>query len=211
MWLKKRWLLPLLWALFSLSAFAELLMPAVFTDHMVLQADQAIPVWGWGKPNSTVRVAFAGKTATAPVGKDGKWTLHLDAQPASFEPRSMTVSSGNGDSTVEISDILIGEVWLCSGQSNMRWDVAESKDAEQEICQTDFPQVRLFRVPPKASPEPLDDVAANWQLCSPQSVGTFSAVGYFFGRKLHEDLAVPICPLFNTAGLPALSFEQPVL
>ncbi len=200
MFFKQRFLISLLLALCSLSAFAELRMPAVFTDHMVLQADQAIPVWGWGEPDSTVRVAFAGKTASAAVGKDGKWKLHLEALPASFEPKAMTITSSNGDPAVAIIDILIGEVWLCSGQSNMWWSVAESKDAAQVIRQADFPQIRLFCVPPSASPEPLDDVTASWQLCSPQSVGSFSAVGYFFGRKLHEDLNAPV-------GLVQLAFR----
>ena len=199
--------MPLLLTLFSLSAFAELRMPAVFADHMVLQADRAIPVWGWAEPDTRVRIDFAGMMQTTVVGKDGKWKVQLDALPASFEPKSMTVSSVNGDQTVKIGDILIGEVWLCSGQSNMRWNVAEAKDAEQETRQAYFPQVRLFRVPPSACSEPLDDVTANWQLCLPQSVGSFSAVGYFFGRKLHEDLKVPV-GLVQLAfgGTPVASF-----
>ena len=192
------------------SALAEVSLPRVFTDHMVLQRDAKIPVWGWANSGETVTVTIAGQSHTATTGTDGSWRVALGpiAYSPDAAPLEMTVA-GEGN-TITLRDILIGEVWVCSGQSNMEWTVRNSRDPDQEIAAANHPKIRLFNVSPKKRPstQPVNDVEAEWQVCSPETVTNFSAVGYYFGRHLQKELGgIPI-GLINVAwgGMPAEAF-----
>ncbi len=174
----------------TLLVCAELALPAVFTDHAVLQRDRSIPVWGSADPATAVTVSFNGTTAATVAGPDGRWRTSLPAQPAGG-PYELTVTTAAGASRT-IRDLLVGEVWICSGQSNMSWSVKDSNQPDQEIAAAGKPRIRLLQVPREAKPEPVADIKASWQVCSPETVGNFSAVGYYFGRELHTTLDVPI-------------------
>ncbi len=192
----KRHLLPvfLLLALLSIqasSASAESLrLPAIFGDHMVLQRDLPVAVWGWAQAGQAVSVSFKGQTVTTQADDTGKWRVDLEPLDADAEPAQMTVSGG--DQTLTVDDVLVGEVWLCSGQSNMEWAVDRADRAEEEVAAADWPLIRHIKAPKRPSMLPMDDIEADWEVCSPQTVGKFTAVGYFFGRKLHQELDVPI-------------------
>lgn len=171
-------------------AAAELKLPAVIGDNMVLQRDVPIPIWGWAEKGQTVTVTFAGQSATATAGEDGKWMVRLPAQKANDQPQTMTIQAG--DVTRTLGNILIGEVWLASGQSNMEMSVVASNNAEQEIAAANHPTLRLFTVTKEASPLPKDDVTGSWAECTPQTVPGFSAAAYFFGLELLDNLKVPV-------------------
>ena len=189
---------PLLLTLFSFSsALAELKLPAIFSDHMVLQQKMADPVWGWDTPGTTVTVSFAGQTKTAQAGADGRWTAKLDPLPANATPATLSVQ---GTTKLDFNDVLVGEVWLCSGQSNMEWPVERSWDGDLEALAAKFPQIRLLSVPIKGTQEPQNDFKGGWAACSPETVGSFSAVGFFYGRLLHEILGVPVGLIDNAWG-----------
>ncbi len=189
---------PLLLTLLSLTAAtAELKLPAVFSDHMVLQQKQADPVWGWDTPGTTVTVRFAGQTKTAVADATGKWTVKLDPLPANAVGATLSVQ---GTSTRDFNDVLVGEVWLCSGQSNMEWPVSASWDGDLEALAAKLPQIRLLSVPIKGTQEPQRDFTGQWTKCSPESVPAFSAVGFYYGRLLHEILDVPVGLIDNAWG-----------
>jgi len=178
------------------SARAEVKLPAIFGDHMVLQRDQANPVWGWADPGEEVTVKIADQAKTAKAGDDGAWRVKLDPLPAGG-PLEMTVE---GKNTISFKDVLVGEVWICSGQSNMQWPVSAAVDGDLEALAADRPQIRLISVPQVGTQEPQRDFQGAWQVCSPETVGSFSAVGYFFGRQLQETLGVPIGLIDNAWG-----------
>jgi sialate O-acetylesterase len=184
-------------AALSLSAQAELKLPAIIGDNMVLQQKQANPIWGWDTPGTDVTVTFAGQTKTAKAGADGKWTVKLDAVPANAKPATIGIK---GSSARELKNVLVGEVWICSGQSNMQWSVQSSWDADLEIATAKFPNIRLISVPQVGTQEPQQDFKGAWAECSPQTVGSFSAVGYFYGRVLHQMLDVPVGLINNAWG-----------
>lgn len=175
-------------------AFAEVRLPSMFSDHMVLQRDVSVPVWGWAAPGEAITVSIDGQSKSAKTDASGKWSVKLD-KLSSKEPTTMTVKGSN---TLTISDVLVGEVWLGSGQSNMQLNVGAVNNAAAEIAKADFPQIRLFTVERKTSPTPMDTCGGKWVLCSPQTVGPFSAAAYFFGRDLHQSLKVPV-GLFNSS------------
>ncbi|MFZ5829150.1 MAG: sialate O-acetylesterase [Planctomycetota bacterium] len=169
-------------------AQAEVRLPSIFSDHMVLQQDMPVPVWGWADPGEKVTVEIAGQQKSATADNDGRWSLKLEAlKPA--EPTTLRVRGGN---TIEISDVLVGEVWLCSGQSNMAWTVSQAKDFEEEQKAAELPQIRMFTAERTPAETPQTDVRGQWVVCSPETVGQFSATGYFFGRRLHKELKVPV-------------------
>jgi sialate O-acetylesterase len=170
-------------------------LPSVFGRNMVLQRDREIPVWGWSEPNDEITVSLASAKATTKADDKGKWKLRLPAQKVGG-PHTMTVA-GKKHRT-EFKDVLIGEVWVCSGQSNMQWGVNASLDAAKEISAANYPKIRLFTVPNVMEEEPVDDFDAGWDVCSPDTVPGFSAVAYYFGRELHKELDVPI-GLINTS------------
>jgi sialate O-acetylesterase len=165
-------------------------LPAIFGDHMVLQRDQKDRVWGWADPGEevTVTVTPHDQSKTATAGSDGKWQVILDPL-ASGGPYALTVK---GKNTLTFNDVLVGEVWICSGQSNMEWAVNNSTDGDLAILSANFPGIRLISVPKRGTQEAQKDFHGKWERCSPQNVGGFSAVGFYFGRQLHQTLGVPI-------------------
>jgi sialate O-acetylesterase len=177
--------------LFSTAAArADVELPSIFGDSMVLQRDLPLPVWGWADPGEEVTVAIAGQTKTAVADPSGRWQVKLDPLKANTDGQVLTVA---GKNKIELNDVLIGEVWICSGQSNMEWSVGGSLNAQAEIEAADHPQIRLFNVPGHTTaPLPQDKCPGSWQICQPASVPGFTAVGYFFGRRLQEQLKVPI-------------------
>jgi len=177
---------------------ADIRLPAIIADNMVLQQGRPAPIWGWADPGEEVRVVFAGQSKDAKADADGRWRVTLDPVRASAENRTLGVRSMTGNSVREVRNVLVGEVWICSGQSNMQWSVSNAVNAEQEIAQADYPTMRLFRVPNVTAALPQDDCEGQWQVCSPETVPGFSAVGYFFGRHLHRQLGVPV-GLINTS------------
>lgn len=178
------------------SARAEVKLPAIFGEHMVLQRDQANPVWGWADPGEEVTVKIADQTKTAKAGDDGAWRVTLDPLPVGG-PLELVVE---GKNKVSFGDVLVGEVWICSGQSNMQWPVSAAVDGDLEALAANRPQIRLISVPQVGTQEPQRDFQGEWQVCSPETVGSFSAVGYFFGRQLQETLNVPIGLIDNSWG-----------
>lgn len=167
---------------------AEVRLPHIFGDHMVLQRDQPIPVWGWADPDEMVSVELGGSSSSTVADDKGKWMVKLPAQKVG-DPVTLNVK---GTNTITLSDVLIGEVWLCSGQSNMEWTVSRSNDFEEEKATAKYGKIRHIKIPKRPNGFPQNDVEAEWTVCSPDTVGNYTAVGYFFGRKLHKDLDVPI-------------------
>jgi sialate O-acetylesterase len=161
---------------------------ALFCDNMVLQQGLKAPVWGSAEPGEEVTVSIAGQAVKTTADEKGAWMARLNPLEAGG-PHEMTIA---GKNAVTIRNVMVGEVWLCSGQSNMGFEVREGMNGPEEIAAADYPNIRLFDVPPRISDEPARDVRAQWRPCSPQSVARFSAAGYFFGRRLHRELNVPI-------------------
>lgn len=175
--------------LFGTWIQAEVKLPAIFSDHMVLQRSEEVPVWGKAVPGEEVKVSIAGKSASAKAGEDGKWRVVLNLSEVEAGPFEMTVE---GTNKIGVKDVLVGEVWLASGQSNMEWILKNTEGAEEEIAASANPLLRQFLVKKTASPEPLEDVEGAWVLASPETSGNFSAVGYYFGKALQNDLKVPV-------------------
>jgi len=190
-----RFFIPILLA--ALTARAELKLPAIIGDNMVLQQKQANPVWGWDTPGTEVKVTFSGQTQTAKADAQGKWAVKLAPLPASARPAMMSIA---GTTTRELKNILVGEVWLCSGQSNMGFSVDRTWDADLEMAQAKHPQIRLISVPNVGTQVIQDDFQGQWEECTPTTVGGFSAVGYYYGRLLHQVLGVPVGLIDNAWG-----------
>ena len=205
--MRLRWI-TLLTLIIAVSGFAELTLPTVFSDHMVLQRGQPVPVWGKADPGTVVTVEFAGQTKTTSAGEDGKWRADLDPMPASAEPRDLKVSSRlkSETSNLNFSDVLVGEVWFCSGQSNMQMPFIKQPwcgpcdNADAEIAAANYPKIRLFDTPRVFSATPKETIDAHWVVCTPETVKTFSACAYYFGRKLHQDLNIPVGLLLSCCG-----------
>jgi sialate O-acetylesterase len=194
-----RWhYLPILAGFFTITGTckADVRMPAIFGDHMVLQRGQKDRVWGWAESGEEITVTIREQIHKTKAGSEGKWSVMLDPM-AVGAPATLTVQGRN---TLKFEDVLIGEVWICSGQSNMQWSVNVSNDAELEKLAADFQRIRLISVPQVGTQEPRDDFKGKWDLCTPQTVGNFSAVGYFFGRQLYQTLNVPIGLINNAWG-----------
>ncbi|EMI23576.1 sialate O-acetylesterase [Rhodopirellula europaea] len=172
-----------------LVAHGDVKLPGFFTDHMVVQQEKPIRVWGWAEPSEKIEVSIGDDRATATADGKGNWMVELPARSASADPVAIKVT---GNNEIQLTDILVGEVWLCSGQSNMEWRVQSSVNAAEEIAAANFPQIRHMKVPRVPSPVAADDVPAPWQVCSPETVGQFTAAGYFMARRLHQELNVPI-------------------
>lgn len=165
-------------------------LPTVIDSSMVLQRDMPAPIWGWAQPGTPIVVECNGKTKAAKTGVDGRWTIKLDPMAATCEP--LTIKISDGTDTITLDNILVGEVWVCSGQSNMQWTVQNSNDSEAEIAAANYPNIRLFQVPLVGTQEPQYDCEGEWKACSPETIPGFTAVGYYFGRKLHKELDVPV-------------------
>ena len=173
----------------AIPAWADVKLPAIIGSNMVLQADTPLPIWGWASPGEEVTVTLLEAKATTKAGDDGKWLVKLPAQKTADKPVELTVA---GKNTIKLTNILIGEVWAGSGQSNMQWSVSVSTNKDEEIKSAKHPSIRLFLVPLRLSPNPLDDVEAKWVECTPETVPPFSAALYFFGREIHKTLGVPV-------------------
>jgi sialate O-acetylesterase len=196
-------------------AMAAVRLPAILSDHMVLQRDAHVPVWGWAAPGEAVSVAFGKQTVRTSAAADGRWKVELDLRAASATPATLTVR-GAGNQII-VSDVLVGEVWLGSGQSNMEKPLGEQRgqkptfNAEAEIAAADYPQLRLFKVAPKWVAQPADDVAGAWVVCSPTTLDAtkFSAAAYFFGRRLHQELHAPVGMIDATRGGTRIALWTP--
>ena len=172
---------------------------SVFTSGMVLQQGVAVPVWGTAIPGRKVTVRFAEQEKASITDTEGRWKVMLDSLTACADPRTLQISSTHNQQPITLHDVLVGEVWVCSGQSNMQWPVAGSNRGAEEVRAANFPEIRLFTVPNVPSGEPESNIAgAAWSVCSPDTISPFSAVAYFFGRELHRRLKVPI-GLINTS------------
>jgi sialate O-acetylesterase len=172
----------------SLCINAEVKLPALLSDHAVLQQDTKVHIWGTASPGEDVTVSILGQTAKTKTSENGKWTVWLKPMK-SAAPTEMTVA---GTNTIVVKDILIGEVWIGTGQSNMEWFVKQSNNAEQEIANSANPQIRLFKVNHKISDTPLAEATGEWRVCGPEVVGNFSATEYFFGRELYKATKLPM-------------------
>ncbi len=177
--------------------YAEVKLPTLFSNHMVLQRDMPLPVWGWADPGEEVAVVLGDQTHKAIADAEGNWRVTLEPLTLG-EPRTLVVEGK--ESRLQVDDILVGEVWLCSGQSNMGWEVKNCWNAELDIAGANFPSIRMITVGGEGSQTPVKDFDGQWDVCTPKTVGQFSAVGYFFGRELHQVLDVPIGLIDNAWG-----------
>ncbi|MEI6502124.1 MAG: sialate O-acetylesterase [Armatimonadota bacterium] len=182
------------------AALADVKLPSLVGDNMCLQQGKALNIWGWADPLEKVTVSFCGQSVSADADSAGKWAAKLQPLKAGG-PFEMTIA---GKNSITLKNIVIGEVWVCSGQSNMQFGVAGVNNAAQEIAAANYPNLRLFQVPNVPAQQPVDNVKSQWNPCTSQSVPGFTAVGYFFGRDLHKALGIPI-GLINTSwgGTPA--------
>lgn len=185
--MKRLGLIMLAIALTATAAYATVRPAGMFSDNAVLQQGVPIPVWGIADDGEKVTVRIADQEVST-VAKDGKWMVRLAPMKAGG-PYTLTVS---GNNTITMSNVLVGEVWICSGQSNMQFALASASNGQQAIATATDDNLRLYTVPRRTSYTPLDDVMSNWKVCSPETVAQFSAVGYFFGRDLRKALGVPV-------------------
>lgn len=176
---------------------AELRLPSIIGDHMVLQQNQANPLWGWDAPGTRITVTFAGQTKSAETGPDGKWTVKLDPMPANEKPQILTIS---GTEKKEVQDVLVGEVWMCSGQSNMGFTLAGDWNGDIEAAASRLPNLRLIKVPQVGTQELQSNFKGQWQASTPETARNFSAVGFYFGRSVHLILGVPVGLIDNAWG-----------
>jgi sialate O-acetylesterase len=194
--LARRALFALAMILLTTESEAQMKLPFVIGNGMVIQRDAEVPIWGWADAGTEVHVMFRDQTYTDTANSDGMWRVELPPMNAGG-PFEMAIVVN--DEMTRIGDILIGDVWICSGQSNMEWVVRDANDAETEIASADDPMIRHFKVPRSWSWEPEHQLAGGeWQAASPETVGDFTAVGYFFARELREHVGVPI-GLINTS------------
>lgn len=180
----------------ALSLHADVRLPAIFSDHAVLQRDARVPVWGWADPGEQITVTIAGQTVSTITGDHGRWRVEL----APMIPGHTHTLTVKGKNTLAVKDVLIGDVWLGSGQSNMAMKVFAANDPDREKASADHPRIRMFTVSSSTALEPREDCQGSWAVCSPVTVGTFSATLYFFGRELHERLNVPVGLINSSVG-----------
>lgn len=174
----------------STAAQAKLSLPNFFSDHMVLQRERAAAMWGQATPGADVTVEFKGNSSTVKASADGRWRVGVETGDADATGADLTIHSG--DDSITIHDVLVGEVWLASGQSNMFFTMDRVPAYSDVIAKSDNPQIRMFNAPTVTAVEPQDDIEGVWTLCSPKSVPGYSAVAYFFARKLHAELGIPV-------------------
>ncbi len=178
------------------TAQAELMMPAIFGDSMVVQRNEPVHIWGWTQPGQEVSVQLGDRSAKGKANDEGRFDISVPSLPAGG-PYDLTVKA---DETKTFTDVLVGEVWICSGQSNMAWAVQSANDADLESLSADYPEIRLISVPQVGTQEPQRDFKGKWTAATPDTVKDFSAVGYFFGRQLHQTLDVPVGLIDNAWG-----------
>ncbi|CAG5016761.1 hypothetical protein DYBT9275_05630 [Dyadobacter sp. CECT 9275] len=188
----------LLFVFIHVTSTAQVKLARLFSDHVVLQRQKPIPVWGWAKPGEKIKATLAGQTQQTKADATGKWLVRFTALEAGG-PHQLQVSGKSGNAAV--NDILIGEVWLCSGQSNMEWPVAASNHYQEEKKDSDYPQIRHFRVEHNVTLTPEKDLdKGEWKIASAETVGGFTAVGFFFARELYQKLKVPVGLLHSSWG-----------
>ncbi|MVM34297.1 sialate O-acetylesterase [Spirosoma sp. HMF4905] len=191
----------LIWYFFFFSvstvqtAFGDVRVPKVFGSHMVLQRRKPVPVWGWADPGEKVTVTLNAQMKTAKADKGGKWSVTLDPMEAGGPYQLLVKGKKNA---VTFDDVLAGEVWICSGQSNMEWPLRAAANAKTEIPIANYPNIRQLLVKKDISLTPKDDIEGDWAVCTPETAPSFTAVGYFFAKQLQQELNVPI-GLINTS------------
>ena len=168
----------------------ELSLPHFFSDHMILQREKPAAIWGKASPKTEVKVTFKGKTVVATSDEQGAWRVQIETGAA--DAKGSIVSIRSGTEKVDIQDVLVGEVWLASGQSNMYFTMNRVPAYEPLMAKSDYPGLRMFNAPLVTAVEPQHDIAGEWTACTPQSVPGFSAVAFFFARKLHQELGIPV-------------------
>ncbi len=185
---------------------ADVTLPSVISDHMVLAKVEKVPIWGKADPGEDVSVSIQGQTVSTKADKDGRWTVSLNLKDFATGPFEMMIE---GKNKLTVSDILVGEVWLASGQSNMGWILKNTDNADADIASSANPMIRVFTVKATTAATLQDDVEGQWVLASPETSGSFTAVGYFFARKLQKELQVPI-GLINSSwgGTPSESWTS---
>ncbi len=190
---KKGWMVGMVLGLVLLglapTGWAEVRLPKILGDNMVLQQQTEVRIWGWADPEEEVTVQFQEQKVSAKADTKGRWLVKLRT-PEAGGPYEVHVAGKNNQITLR--NVLVGEVWVGSGQSNMQWPVSRADNAQEEIAAAKYPKIRLFTVAHTISDKPLDDCEGAWVECSPETVAGFSAVAYFFGRHLHKELGVPV-------------------
>ncbi len=192
--MKNRLLLACLTLSICMPVRAEITLAPLFTDHAVLQREKTVPVWGKAEPAEIITVTFSGQKKETAADSAGRWKVLLDAMPASSSGASLQVT-GSVSGATDIQGVLVGDVWFASGQSNMQHTVSKCRNAQEEAATANHPQIRMFKVWFNVSETPQESLTgkrAKWSICQPNSVGSFSAVGYYFARELHKELQVPI-------------------
>lgn len=193
-----RLLFILLLAVGSQHLYAQVKLARLFSDHVVLQRQKPIPVWGWANANEKVKVTLASQTLNTKADASGKWMVKFTALEAGG-PHQLSVTAKSGN--IVVTDILIGEVWLCSGQSNMEWPVSASNNYQEEKKNADYPQIRHFRVEHEVSLTPEKDLkAGEWKIANSETIGGFTAIGFFFARELFQKLNIPVGILHSSWG-----------
>ncbi|RBP40480.1 BNR repeat protein [Roseimicrobium gellanilyticum] len=187
----------LLAACATTDARANVKLNSLFSDHAVLQSGVPVPVWGKADPGEEVTVTIAGQSATAKADEAGKWKVTLEKLSATKDPQTLIAK---GKNTITVKDILVGETWLCSGQSNMGMRVSGALNFEDEKKNANLPQIRMYIEPSQGSATPQEEGRGAWYVCSPETVGTFSATAYFFGRELHQKLNIPVGLINSSVG-----------
>jgi len=207
---------PLLLVSFALAAAparADVSLPSVLGSHMVLQRGQDCPIWGWAEPNEAVTVKFGGQTLSTKADAGGNWMVRLRPMKANSKPQTLSI---RGKNTLSLDDVLVGEVWLCSGQSNMEWPVSASDNPAQEIAAANHPRIRHIKIPHRPSTMPEKNVPSDgWTVTTPATVPNYTAVGYYFARELQKELDVPVGLLGSNWGgtriepwIPPAGFKQ---
>lgn len=187
--MKSKYLIAVLFLWFGNTIQAQLTVASIFSDNMVLQRNTKIPVWGTAKAKETVVVSFNNQTKITTADQDGNWIVNLDNESAGG-PYTLSIK---GNTSIQIQNVLVGEVWICSGQSNMEWNVAQSNDAKSEMANANFPNIRHIKIPKEINSIPNSEFkSAKWEVCSPQTVGNFTGIGYFYAKQLNEKLNIPI-------------------
>lgn len=191
--------------LIPFMAMAAVRLPAIISENMVLQRDTGVRIWGWAQDGETVTVEFAGQTKTAKAGQDGRWLVTLDPLAASAEPRTMVVTGSAGGPPAKLANVLVGEVWVSCGQSNMMMGLGSVENGTQALTDSvNYPNIHVFNLAGQFQADtPQEDVKAHWQPATPQTLSGFSAVSYFFGRALNRELKVPVGLINVVAIMPA--------
>ena len=189
------------------QASAEITLPHFFSDHMVLQRDKPLVIWGKADPGKKVNVSFAGDSATVTSSASGDWKATLKPQPAQSNGSDLKITSGSDSKT--LTDVLVGEVWFASGQSNMQFRLSQTHQAKADIAAADQPGIRVFQAKLTPAAEPQADIDGGWFVSSPKTAGAFTAVGYFFALELHKELKVPIGIISSSwGGKPVQTFTS---